>query len=127
MKTLTYPQALQKHLANLKTNKAYVLFLQTLRGGVSVNQAIDEVVLSLELAHRPNANLWLNVLKTALILNDDNTFNKMDIINNPKIFLISNKNKYRAKTSHRIGVSKDLKIHMRFYIKENKYISKFKK
>lgn len=41
-----------------------------------------------------------------------------------QIYVLENEMDYEMDTSHRIGVTKDLPEHFRFYVKENKFVSK---
>ena len=52
--------------------------------------------------------------------------NGIDLTNpNNQIFICDNKEKIEICSSKRIGVVKDLSINLRFYIKDNKFVSKF--
>ena len=55
----------------------------------------------------------------------DKKFHKLSIFNNPKIKIINKKdNNFDIVESFRIGVSKDLDIKLRSYIKGNKFVSR---
>ena len=51
-------------------------------------------------------------------------FHKENICNEEDIWIENNNEKFRIIKSFRIGVKKDLKKKLRFYIKDNKYISR---
>ncbi len=50
--------------------------------------------------------------------------NGKDITNNKEITILDNKEKFEILSSHRIGVTKDLKRNLRFFIKGNKFVSR---
>lgn len=58
-------------------------------------------------------------------INIDSRFNRKNLINNKEIWIESSEGcDFEIKTSFRIGVTKDLKKHLRFFIKDDKFISK---
>ena len=63
--------------------------------------------------------------KLTLALNVDKSFNGSDVISlDSPIYVLDNDNGYEICTSNRIGVTKDLNQHLRFFIKNNKFVSK---
>ena len=54
----------------------------------------------------------------------DKRFHKQKIINNNEIWIEESNDKFEIGKSFRIGVTKDLKRHLRFFIKDNKYVSR---
>lgn len=62
------------------------------------------------------------LLTRALILNKN--FHKKDILNLENFWIDDNRESFDVVESFRIGVKKDLPTKLRFYIKENNYVSK---
>lgn len=63
--------------------------------------------------------------KLTIALKIDKSLNGVPITSHENaITLINNKIKFQIGISHRIGVKKDLKRKLRFYIKENKFVSR---
>ncbi len=55
----------------------------------------------------------------------DKSFNKKKIYKKEtKLYILGNKEKFEIGTSNRIGVSRDLEKHLRFFIRGNKYVSR---
>ncbi len=55
----------------------------------------------------------------------DRSFNKKKIYKKEtKLYILDNKEEFEIGTSNRIGVSKDLEKHLRFFIRGNKYVSR---
>ena len=56
----------------------------------------------------------------------DKSFHKKSLLSNKDVYVVKGKDKIKPKIlgSYRIGVKKDLKEPMRFYIKDNKFVSK---
>lgn len=63
--------------------------------------------------------------KLTLALDVDKSLNGFPVTDEScVIYVLNNEFEYDMGTSHRIGVTKDLPDHYRFYVKENKYVSK---
>ncbi len=63
--------------------------------------------------------------KLSLALDIGKSLNGLSITDDScTIHVLDNKYYYEMGTSHRIGVTKDLPEHYRFYVKDNKYVSK---
>jgi DNA-3-methyladenine glycosylase len=63
--------------------------------------------------------------KLTLALNVDKSLNGSDVTSlDSPIYVLDNDNEYDICTSNRIGVTKDLNQHLRFFIKNNKFVSK---
>ena len=63
--------------------------------------------------------------KLTLALDVDKSMNGLPVTNEScVIHVLENELDYEMGRSHRIGVTKDLSEHFRFYVKENKFVSK---
>ena len=63
--------------------------------------------------------------KLTLALNVDKSLNGVEITDDSRpVYILDNSYPYEICTSHRIGVSRDLLEHYRYYVKENIYVSK---
>jgi DNA-3-methyladenine glycosylase len=63
--------------------------------------------------------------KLTLALDIDKSLNGLSVTDDScTIHVLDNEYKHEMGTSHRIGVTKDLSEHYRFYIKNNKFVSK---
>lgn len=58
------------------------------------------------------------------VLKIDKKFHKKNIFNNKKLALFKGNNNFKINRAFRIGVKKDLLKKLRFYIKDNKHISR---
>ena len=63
--------------------------------------------------------------KLTLALDVDNSMNGLPVTDEScQIYVLENKLDFEMGTSHRIGVTKDLPEHFRFYVKDNMFVSK---
>lgn len=62
------------------------------------------------------------LLTKALLI--DKRFHKQDILNNNEMFIVGDNGEFEIQETHRIGVKKDLKKKLRFYIKDNKHVGR---
>lgn len=70
-------------------------------------------------------NLTSGPGKLTLALDVDKSLNGQNVTTESSlIYVLDNEMEYELGTSHRIGVIKDLPEHLRFYVKENKFVSK---
>ena len=79
------------------------------------------------LAHRPvkkEIDLTNGPGKLTIALKIDKSLNGIPVTSESQIMIINNKMEFKIGSSHRIGVKKDLKRKLRFYIKGNKFVSR---
>ncbi|GBE20271.1 3-methyladenine DNA glycosylase [archaeon BMS3Abin17] len=57
-------------------------------------------------------------------LNIDKSFHNKEIIGNPEIWIVENNEKFEIEEAFRVGVTKDLPEKLRFYVRENKHVSR---
>lgn len=62
--------------------------------------------------------------KLTITLKIDKSLNGIPVTSESQIMIIDNKMEFKIGNSHRIGVKKDLKRKLRFYIKGNKFVSR---
>jgi DNA-3-methyladenine glycosylase len=62
--------------------------------------------------------------KLTIALKIDKSLNGITVTSESQIMIIDNKMEFKIGSSHRIGVKKDLKRKLRFYIKGNKFVSR---
>jgi DNA-3-methyladenine glycosylase len=62
--------------------------------------------------------------KLTIALKIDKSLNGIPVTSESPIMIIDNKMEFKVGSSHRIGVKKDLKKKLRFYIKGNKFVSR---
>jgi len=77
--------------------------------------------------HRPvkkDVDLTNGPGKLTIALKIDKSLNGIPVTSESQIMIIENKMEFKIGSSHRIGVKKDLKRKLRFYIKGNKFISR---
>ena len=79
------------------------------------------------LVHRPvkkEIDLTNGPGKLTIALKIDKSLNGIPVTSESQIMVIDNKMEFKIGSSHRIGVKKDLKRKLRFYIKGNKFVSR---
>jgi len=79
------------------------------------------------LVHRPvrkEIDLTNGPGKLTIALKIDKSLNGIPVTSESQIMIIDNKMEFKIGSSHRIGVKKDLKRKLRFYIKGNKFVSR---
>jgi len=62
--------------------------------------------------------------KLTIALKIDKSLNGIPVTSESPIMIIDNKMEFKVGSSHRIGVKKDLKRKLRFYIKGNIFVSR---
>ncbi|MHA2061985.1 MAG: DNA-3-methyladenine glycosylase [Candidatus Sifarchaeia archaeon] len=62
--------------------------------------------------------------KLTIALKIDKSLNGIPVTSESQIMIIDNKMEFKIDSSNRIGVTKDLKRKLRFYVKGNKFVSK---
>ena len=63
--------------------------------------------------------------KLTLAFDVDKSLNGLDVTDaSSQIYVLDNEFEYELGTSHRIGVTRDLPEHLRFYVKNNRFVSR---
>jgi DNA-3-methyladenine glycosylase len=97
-------------------------------GGILIRAIEPTMGLETMLSNRPVkklTDLTNGPGKLTLALGVNKTVNGMRVTDESCIIhILENDFDYELGTSHRIGVTKDLQEHFRFYVKGNKYVSK---
>ena len=101
---------------NMEIGAVLIRALEPLKGLeiMSTNRGVTDIHL---LSSGPGR--LSRALKIDKSLNDEQATSKKS-----RIFIIDNQNELEIGTSHRIGVKKDLKKDLRFFIKGNKFVSR---
>jgi len=86
------------------------------KNGIEVMKTHRSVEKDVDLTNGPG--------KLTIALKIDKSLNGIPVTSESQIMIIDNKMEFKIGSSHRIGVTKDLKRKLRFYIKGNKFVSR---
>ncbi len=122
--------ALQRAFVDYKCNALILNFIaqDSGVGGILVRAIEPTMGVETMMENRPVkrlTDLTSGPGKLTLALNVDKSMNGLPVTDEScQIYVLENEMDYEMGTSHRIGVTKDLPEHFRFYVQENKFVSK---